>query len=131
MFTVRNNTFETNSSSTHSLIIDTEEKIKDFKNGTLWRVESWSASKVAGMELVDRQFIIDYIENSGDADEEFIKELKAADNDNFEMLLAESQWCDDFISFGSWSSYLEWEEGKYTSPSGDKLAWVAKYGYDG
>ena len=40
MIQIRRNTFETNSSSTHSLVLCTKEQYKNFKNGNVFYVDS-------------------------------------------------------------------------------------------
>lgn len=126
MITVRSNTFETNSSSTHSLIIDTEDKIRKFMKGELW----YSDTTETKDRLVDCDTIAEYLRNKGEAEDSIKRVLEAAPEDVDDVL--ESLGYDwEFRSFYNWEGDLEYEYDTYTSPSGDKLAWVAKYGYDG
>lgn len=126
MITVRSNTFETNSSSTHSLIIDTEDKIRKFMKGELW----YSDTTETKDRLVDRNTIVEYLRNKGEA-EDSIKRVLEADPEDVDEVLESLGYDWEFRTFNNWEGYLEYESGTYTSPSGDKLAWVAKYGYDG
>lgn len=132
MRTVRSNTFETNSSSTHSLIIDTEDKIRKFMKGELW----YSDTTETEDRLVDKAAIVEYLKKKKaagkDISDEAIKRIEeATDTDVVDEILDDIGYDWEFRTFYNWTGDLEYEDDTYTSPSGDKLGWVAKYGYDG
>ena len=90
--TIRDSCFETNSSMTHSLVIDTEENFEKWRNGEL----IW---------------------------------------DEYKEELVPSEECEgnryEFSSYNEFSGDLETESGSFTTPSGEKIKWRARYGYDG
>jgi sucrose-6-phosphate hydrolase SacC (GH32 family) len=127
MQTIRANTFETNSSSTHSMVILTEEQEKLFNSGELYFKSDWEDDIITKEER--NQIILKSIELTN---WEIIPDL--SEEENIDMYLSE---CDDRyglpISLDQWceSDYLESSSENYTSPSGDKLVIYAKYGYNG
>jgi len=102
MIKVRYRTFETNSSSTHSLVICTEEEYEKFKNGEML----FDYNK-----LINRDSI----------------ECKCEDGEE-ECDCYEDY--DTYKSFFS-DRYLETFEKEYVTKSGDKIVIFGKYGYDG
>ena len=93
---VRHCTFETNSSSTHSLVFMSKENFKKWKNGELYK-EQWSGDT--------------YTQEEYDS---------CVNNYNeYERPQTFEEWIDD--SFDK-----EWYE--YTTPRGDEIVAVCKYG---
>ena len=92
MVTYRFGTFETNSSSTHSMVICSEEEYIKWANGELL-ASRWED----GFQTKDDLTEDDY------------------------------GWYDLDV----WAGDLECDENSYTSPSGDKIRIICRYGYDG
>lgn len=129
MIKIRRNVFETNSSSTHSLVICTEDEYDKFYRGLLYYVDRSSLSKKFYtweelIKLINEKTIYfddeDYEElvkakNSGDKEtvEEILK--------NWEVYTFDSYWRDDLEDF----------EETYTLPSGETVHVFGQYGYDG
>lgn len=123
---IRKSTFETNSSSTHSLIICTNEEYKDLYAEKLYIDED--DEFVTGEAY--RKLVIDlYIQEKGKPEvldyekffEEFYEEL-----DEF---ADEYKW-DLPRTLERWIGNLEECIIHHTTKSGDEIVVVAKYGYD-
>ena len=100
MIQIRKNVFETNSSSTHSLVmaVKSEHAPEAFK-GKFKQGNFYSVTEVDA-----------YYEALGE------------DRDPYDF-----QTYDDFCD----SDYLEFENYSYTTPSGETVVAIAKFGYDG
>lgn len=110
---VRLNTFETNSSSSHSLTWCTEKQFEDWKNGKLY-VDEWS-NKFYTQEEYD----------------EMVKGIAKDNNCSIEDVLEEPR---EFELPESWDDYydrdLEIDYYKYTTEHGDKIVAVCRYGQE-
>ena len=98
---MRSNVFETNSSSTHSIAICTENDYKAFKKGK---------------KLIDRNSLKLY-----NSVEEGMAQDKWSEEEDF-MTYEEFE---EYVS-----EYYEEFEEKFTTPSGDKVVAFGYYGYD-
>lgn len=127
MISIRRKTFETNSSSTHSIIICTEKEFTEYTSGNLYENKKWitSSSKYANKNLVTREEAIDIVKNGG-----YYKK----DLDMFSDY-SDGDWDEELRSCGLLryddDRELEFYEEHYTSPSGDKIVAFGEYGYDG
>lgn len=100
----RNNVFETNSSSTHSLSICTQNEWEDFMHGkTLYSKEEEKFVPVSEVE----------------------KKLLDYDEEEREYILTRDYW--DFESFGG---DMEMMTAKYTTSSGETVVAYGYFGYD-
>ena len=119
MIQIRKNVFETNSSSTHSLCICTEDEYSRWQKGETyydrWNDE-FATKEVVLNNLRSNKYLAEHI--VGMTDEEILSDY-AYD----EGYCSEDQYFD--------SEYLETYHESYTSPSGDKIVVFGKYGYDG
>lgn len=114
MLQIRRNVFETNSSSTHSLTICTEEEYESWKRGEVYW-SRWSEEFVSKEEV-----------------EEDFKKSKKRNPDAYETL-------DDYLydeglyGFDRYDSDIDMEiyEKHYQTKSGDKIVAFGYYGYDG
>ena len=124
MLTIRNSTFETNSSSTHSMVIATEDEFNKWKSGEmLYKTWAWSTDKLKeGLHL--KEVCIEELLKDGSITE---KELLEADEDELLEMLQEG----DFYTYDNWREDLEHETAEYTTPGGEKLIIECAYGYDG
>lgn len=102
MIQIRQGVFETNSSSTHSICICTQDEFNKFKNGEMV-YNNWDEELVTEEEFEkmckSNDYIVDY-----------------KDKKNF----------DDFFYKGYLETYIE----KFTSPSGDEMVAFGEYGHD-
>lgn len=110
MIQIRKNCFETNSSSTHSIVILTEDKFKKWEDGEVY---------------------IDYdgnIVTEEEARKMYDDSGYKEDGDQFEDFI--NSWDSELWDFDSWKEGLERDVTEYTSPSGDKLVICCAHGYD-
>ena len=114
---IRRGTFETNSSSVHSLTMCAENEFQKWKNG---EVLFWVTMEKFGTK------------------EQIIKELKKAkwyshidwsDEDEVDDIFSKERikTYDEFFSWYSFETYYN----KYTSEHGDEIVAFGYYGYDG
>lgn len=97
---IRNNVFETNSSSVHTLCICTEDEYEKFKNGEL-------------LYDLDLDILTPDVENKwGDGN------------------ITYNEFWGDEDEYDYYDGCLETYYEEYTSPSGDKIVIFGKYGHD-
>lgn len=113
---IRKNTFETNSSSTHSLTFMSGEEFDKWKNGELYLGQD--EDELYTKEEFDA-LVKSGAEKSNMTEEEFL-DLPRWDNELPETF---DQWRDD--------ECLEYDIYEHTTESGDKVVAVCKYGYNG
>ena len=128
MKTIRHNTFETNSSSTHSLLILTEEENDKINNGELFLRDKFSY-EIITKEEADKIFLesienynLQYPEDNIQTIEDFKETDEYLDNKS-EFPCDIDEWADN--------EYLDYDYANYTSPSGDKIIIHVLYGYNG
>lgn len=126
MKTIRANTFETNSSSTHSLIILTEEEEQKLDSGELYLSTKYNSNLITKEEaykiFLKAMENDNYIQDPEYSLEENIKDYLENCDDRYELPCSLDDWTDE--------DYLIIDSNKYTSPSGDKLKIICKYGND-
>lgn len=133
---IRRGVFETNSSSTHSLTMCSEEEFEQWKNGELLFDEWGSESFVKANSLSDddKKYAVKDYENHKD---EFSKDWsdlsESAKEKYYTKYAKENNIVDeDAKTYEEWRhSNLETFVDRYTSKSGDKIVALGKYGYDG
>ena len=121
MIQIRKNVFETNSSSTHSLVMAVKSEFDKWQSGEYYYCNSW------------------YSFNEKEAPEEFKNKFKqgkfapAALVDAYYEATGEERDPYDFQTYEEFcdSDYLEYEDYEYTTPSGEVIVACAKFGYDG
>lgn len=104
MKVIRAGVFETNSSSTHSLCICTEDEYNKWKNGDL---------------------IYSYWENDMITPPHNLDELLDEDSPEFDYDAR-----DNYRTYDYEDEYLEWYDYHFTTPSGDKMVAFGWYGHD-
>ena len=125
MKTIRQNTFETNSSSTHSVAIVTEEEYENLRNGKYYLRNQYDFDVINHQERNDIIYERMVQENwefpTGiyDLDNEISKFLEDYD-DIYELPVHYENYIDDYNV----------ETCYYTTQSGDKIVAVSIYGYD-
>lgn len=122
MVTYRFGTFETNSSSTHSMVICNKKEFDLWKKGEMFA--SRDDDKLITLEEAQEELLKydpEYFDSTGVfVGGRFADTLK--DALHYELGL---------YDFYRWGGELETDTTKYTSPSGDELVIVCRYGYDG
>lgn len=132
---IRRGVFETNSSSTHSLTMCSEEEFEQWKNGELLFDEWGSESFVKANSLSDddKKYATQDYENHKD---EFSKDWsdlsESAKEKYYTKYAKENNIVDEDVkTYEEWRhSNLETFVDRYTSKSGDKIVAFGKYGYD-
>lgn len=129
MFSIRQNVFETNSSSTHSMVMCMGDDFERFKNGETFLNESWgSASQFLDKEFVTKEEAIDIIVNSRYYDcSKNSDSLASMDKESFEKLCKEFE----IYSYESYGSWFEQFADSFTTPSGERVVAFGYYGWDG
>ena len=142
MLQVRQGVFETNSSSTHSLNICTQEEFDAWiaKDSDICFIgEGWGdcdPSKFSGAEIVTKQEVLNRAieENKEHEDKEY---YKIYDIEHFfekpeDKWYSESDAVDEnvYLAEDYESDTLEYYERKFTTPSGDKMVAFGLYGQD-
>lgn len=109
---IRLGVFETNSSSTHSITICSEEEWEGFKDGKL-------AVNDAGKFMPIEKLAINRDYDPDDYPGRFIDP-------------ADSSWDNEYENYDAYfnDDYLEGYEYQYTTKSGDKIVAFGKYGHD-
>lgn len=113
MIQVRKSVFETNSSSTHSLIMCEQSDYDKWANGEVYYCNSWWSHD--GDQFKEGEFYPKDVVEKYYAD-------KGEERDTYDFCTLD-EFCD--------SDYLEVEEYTYKTKSGEVVHAVAKYGYDG
>jgi hypothetical protein len=122
MIKVRQQVFETNSSSTHSITMCMEDSFLKWKNGEV--VFNRYTEEFLPLEAVFEQIEKEH----GPDSVESLKANKDSDWDAFVEELAEWDWY-TFRSFRSELCYEHFSDS-YTTPSGDKVYAFGYYGSD-
>lgn len=109
MIQIRQNVFETNSSSTHSLVISTEDEFSRFSKGELVYCQYNNGPFKSG-KFYSKSEVDAYAEEHEDEFDEY-----------------DFQTCDDIFE----NEYLEVFEEHFTTPHGDQMVAFGNFGYDG
>ena len=133
---IRRGVFETNSSSTHSLTMCSEEEFEQWKNGELLFEEWGSGSFVKANSLSDddKKYVAQDYENHKDEFSKDWSELSESAKEKYYTKYAKENNIvdEDAKTYEEWQySNLETFIDRYTSKSGDKIVAFGKYGYDG
>ena len=129
---MRKNVFETNSSSTHSITMCTQDEYDAWVNGKVLLNDGWwsgdNESEFKDKKFVTREEAEDIIKH--DKYHEPTDELSNLNDDEFD------EYCHD-MDYGLYSmdryfenEYLEWFDEKYTTPSGETIVAFGLYGTD-
>ena len=125
MIQIRQNTFETNSSSTHSLVICTRKQFEDLKKNKLY--------------IYENDILVDLVEARAKVEKYYPSRVAELDEyiNNQDYESAEEILEDCCIeTYDAWydrqeDSGLESYVKIFTSPSGDEMVAWGRYGYSG
>lgn len=121
---IRRCLFESNSSSTHSLVIMSDNEHTDWMWGRKWLCRgNWLYSKLPNPPEIGKLYNRDEVRS-------FISQIGKEESDYSSE--AEFFYDNDFESYDIWSSneYLEYEDTEYVTSGGEKLIVCCKYGYE-
>lgn len=133
---IRRGVYETNSSSTHSITMCSEEEFEQWKNGELlfdeWGSESFV--KTNSLSDDDKKYAAQDYENNKDEFSKDWSDLSESAKEKYYIKYAKENNIVDEDA----KTYEEWRYGnletfvdRYTSKSGDEIVAFGKYGYDG
>lgn len=126
MKTIRRNTFETNSSSTHSMTMCSDEEFNKLVRGELY-IETWSGEICSKEEYEKEQS-----ELRKRFEEYYPKPTYNIQDweENLEDYLYNESEITTFEKYME-DEYLEYYQNSYTTPNGEKVWAFGKYGYNG
>lgn len=114
----RHGTFETNSSSTHSIVMCSKEEFEKFKNRELF-LEQWNDNKfITHDEAVAKVLKDGYYTQ---------KEL---DNMSPEEIIENAFYDSEICAFETYGCNYDGFHTEYTTPSGETVVAFGYYGYD-
>ena len=117
---IRYGVFETNSSNTHAITIFTKEDYERYKSDKSLFASMWGNDGVFTEEELREKALKSW--------EEY-KKWGGHYNDNFEEYF-EDWICDEgYCTYSDFFYGLETDKTEYTSPSGDELVMICRYGY--
>ena len=116
---IRRGVFETNSSSTHSITMCTNEEYQKFLKGDLYISEC--NDKLLSLEQIKEDF------------EQANKKWKENHENDLSENIEQYMDCECIKSYVDWKEddYLESYISNYTTPNGEEIIAFGKYGYDG
>lgn len=126
---VRSNTFETNSSSTHSICMCTKDQYVNW-------VSDWSDLKADSILYYEEEFVTveEAVKNVSNRYHEEIKlsdvlDASSPDHDDAIDALRE----DGYVTCDDWDDYVENETyyDEFTTPNGETVVAFGYYGWDG
>lgn len=136
---IRMKTFETNSSSTHSLCILSKEDFDKFEKGEIYvnrysnEVKTFEDLKREILEKNDLKEIIeaykDYLDYEYETDDE--DDTETFENNAIKRWIQEDWDWTDYDSYLGNRQEMETFEYSYTTKSGDEIVVFGYYGYDG
>ena len=121
MRTIRIGTFETNSSSTHSITMCMESDFLKWKNGEMYW-DSWN-NKLVTKKMVEEEYLKENPEVSKE-DPDFKDKLEEYLSDDDKIYYTYEEFNDN--------NYMEYETyvDKYNTPNGDTVVAFGYYGQD-
>lgn len=133
---IRRNVFETNSSSTHSLTMCSEEEFEQWKKGeVLFDEDDETFVKANDLSNKDKEYAAqDYEDNKDEYSKDWAELSETAKERYYTKYAKENDLIDeDAKTYDEYmrESDLETFVQRYTSKSGDKIVAFGEYGYDG
>lgn len=134
---IRRGVFETNSSSTHSLTMCSEEEFEKWKNGEIlfnrWGSEKFVSPKT--MTDLQKNDAKEYYESTRDDFQKEWDNLSETAKESYYTKYAKENGLidEDAQTYEQYmrNNVLETFVTRYTSKSGDKIVAFGEYGYDG
>ena len=120
MIKVRKSTFETNSSSTHSITMCTSSQYDQWKNGELYWAR-WSDCFVTKTEVEEKM--------AKDREAYFARYPRCSEEEFLEDFLND----EGYYTFNDYCEKIDYEtfHDEFTTPSGETVIAFGYYGYDG
>ena len=122
MKTIRMGTFETNSSSTHSIAICTKDQYEKWTKGKLYLNDCGSYydkdNILEGKDFITKDEAINFLKHYDYITDE--------EDEDLDYVLREY----DIHSYDSWGEDYEHDSHSFTTPSGDEMVAECFYGYN-
>lgn len=145
MIQIREGSFETNSSSTHNVVIVEDSQLEKWKNGDLFFIQNenrfvskWEADRI--MENVYGKLVLEYADSEHYCDE-IVEAIKNKTLKDYVKKQVENEnWYVDYydlpVTFEEWKSDwdnrdLESDYETYITPKNEKIHIYCQYGYEG
>jgi len=128
MIQIRSNVFETNSSSTHSITICTEDEFKNWKKNKEI-VFDRDDNKIVNISTLSQK-IQNTIKDRKKIDKGVIDDSEEGFDDKYDGDEIEDARYLTYKQYSERETSLESFEERYTSPSGDKIVVFGEYGND-
>ena len=137
MIKIRNNTFETNSSSTHSMVIGTKSQIEDWIKGKL--VYDYDNDKFISLEVAHEAFLKKlseedraYFNLSFEEKESYLEEKSPWYTvEDYESELYRENYVFTYDNYCDYYEDLESDTTYYTTPGGEEIGIICSYGRNG
>ena len=137
MIKVRNDTFETNSSSTHSMVIGPKSQIEEWMRGKL--VYDYDNDNFISLEAAHEVFLKRvseedraYLNLSFEEKEEYLKERYSWYTvEGYESELYRENYLFTYDNYCVYYERLESDTTYYTTPGGEEIGIICSYGRDG
>ena len=137
MIKIRNNTFETNSSSTHSMVIGLKSRIEEWMEGKL--VYDYDNDEFISLEAAQEVFLRrlsekerEYFNLSFEEKEAFLEERYPWWTvESYENELYRENYLFTYDNYCDYYEYLETDTTYYTTPGGEEIGIICSYGRDG
>lgn len=137
MIKVRNGTFETNSSSTHSMVIGPKSQIEEWMRGKL--VYDYDNDKFISLEAAHEAFLKElseeekaYFNLSFEEKAAYLEERYPRYSvESYESELYAENYLFTYDSYCDHYERLETDTTYYTTPGGEEIGIICSYGYDG
>ena len=137
MIKIRNNTFETNSSSTHSMVIGLKSQIEDWIKGKL--IYDYRNDEFISLEAAHEVLLRELSEEGKAYFNLSLEEKKAYLEggypwdtvESYEDELYRENYLFTYDSYCDYYERLETETTYYKTPGGEEIGIICSYGYDG
>lgn len=136
MISVRRNVFETNSSSTHSLTMCSEDEYNKWKNGELL-YKRWDEKFYTKEQIIEkaREKQVKYLQEKEEGKTIYHYQEKYINASTDEELYKAEYDEEEYQNYDDFWDYIESEyetfENSYTTEKGEKVITFGFYGYNG
>lgn len=133
---IRRGVFETNSSSTHSLTMCSEEEFEQWKKGKVLFDENYETFvKVNSLSNKDKEYAAQEYEDNKDEYSKDWSELSETAKERYytkyakenDLINEDAKTYEEYMRESDLETFVQ----RYTSKSGDKIVAFGEYGYDG
>ena len=121
---IRRGVFETNSSSTHSIVIGTKSEYDKWAAGELFYKDGFSQDKIPN-GFITKEQAIEHVKSKSYYHGELDNIAEMGEKEVYEIFRE-----DDVYGYETWGDGYEFEETYYVTPSGEEIVACCYYGQD-